>query len=89
VGIALTGDVDARSGGRRGCGANLVKILAPTQIVLGGGIARENPWLREAAENTLREYAFEPWQVVPIVPARFGAEAGVVGATLLAEEPIR
>jgi glucokinase len=78
--------VFAETGRAVGIGlANLVKILAPTQIVLGGGIARENPWLLAAAEETLREYAFEPWQVVPIVPARFGPEAGVVGATFLAE----
>lgn len=65
--------------------ANLVKLFAPQRVVVGGGIAEGNPVLLEFAQRALDEYAIKPYQHVPLVPAELGKEAGLLGATLLAE----
>lgn len=65
--------------------ANLAKILAPERVVIGGGIAEENALLMDAARRTVREYAIKPYQNVPVVLAAAGKDAGVLGATFLAE----
>jgi glucokinase len=64
--------------------ANLVKIFAPECVIVGGGIAENNPLLLEAVRRTLREYAIKPYQDVPVLPAALGKNAGVLGATFLA-----
>jgi glucokinase len=66
--------------------ANLVKILAPERVLVGGGIAEGNAVLLEAIRRTVAEYAIKPYQAVPVLPAALGKEGGVVGATLLPEE---
>jgi glucokinase len=68
--------------------ANLVKIFAPERVIIGGGIAEENRLLLQTAQETVDEYAIKPYQRVPLVPARFGKDAGVVGATFLHEESL-
>lgn len=65
--------------------ANLVKLFAPERVLLGGGIAEDNPLLREAAQETLDRYAIKPYQKVPIIPAALGKDAGLLGASLLTE----
>lgn len=65
--------------------ANLVKILAPERVVIGGGIAERNELLMAAVQRTVREYAIKPYQDRPVVPAVVGKDAGVLGATYLAE----
>lgn len=65
--------------------ANLVKILAPERLLIGGGLAEGNRVLFEEVSRTVREYAIKPYQDVPVVAAALGKEAGVVGATFLAE----
>jgi glucokinase len=65
--------------------ANLVKILAPQRLIMGGGIAEQNALLLAAVRRTVREYAIKPYQDVPVVPAELGKAAGVIGATLLPE----
>jgi glucokinase len=63
--------------------AGLVQLVAPARVVLGGGLADAGEvWL-----DPLRAALGARCRVVaapPIVPARFGARAGVVGAALLA-----
>jgi glucokinase len=76
----------AEVGRRLGAGlAGLVNLLDPRLIVLGGGIAAAHGWIIPAAE---REMALRSMVArhnrVPIRPARFGPEAGVVGAALVA-----
>jgi glucokinase len=68
--------------------ANLVKILAPEQILIGGGIAEANPLLLAAIQETVDRYAIKPYQRVPVVGAALGHHAGLIGATLLAEQPL-
>lgn len=68
--------------------ANLVKILAPERLLIGGGVAEGNPVLLEAVRETVRRYAIKPYQDVPVLPAALGKDAGLVGATFLAEEPL-
>jgi glucokinase len=63
--------------------AGLVQLTAPARIVLGGGLADAGEvWL-----DPLRAALGARCRVVaapPLVAARFGARAGVVGAALLA-----
>ena len=65
--------------------ANLVKIFAPERVLIGGGLAEGNRILIQAAERTVREYAIKPYHRVPVLPAALGKDAGVIGATFLAE----
>jgi glucokinase len=89
--LAEAGDLAARrvveeTGRYVGIGlANLVKILAPQRLLIGGGIAERNTLLLETVQETVSRYAIKPYQAVPVVPAAFGKDAGVVGATFLAE----
>jgi glucokinase len=66
--------------------ANIVNVLDPALIVIGGGLV-------EAADQLLPEVerrfaglvmAGERRPVVPIVPARLGERAGAIGAALIA-----
>jgi glucokinase len=68
--------------------ANLVKILAPERILIGGGVAEANPLLLDAIRETIDRYAIKPYQRVPVAAAGLGHHAGLIGATLLAEEPL-
>jgi len=76
----------AEVGRRLGAGlAGLVNLLDPRLIVLGGGIAAAHAWIIPAAERELSLRSMVARQKpVPIHPARFGPEAGVVGAALVA-----
>jgi glucokinase len=65
--------------------ANLVKLLACDLAIIGGGIAQACPGIIPAAQQALTEYAVLEWQRIPVVPAALGIEAGVAGATFLAE----
>lgn len=67
--------------------ANLVKVLAPERVIVGGGIAEGSDLLIAAARSALHEYAVLPYQRIPLLPAALGHGAGVVGATLLPELP--
>lgn len=65
--------------------SSVIKIFAPDRVLLGGGIAEGNRILRETAEETVRAYAIKPYQAVPVLPAALGKDAGVLGATFLAD----
>jgi len=88
---ALAGDVRARQlfaeiGRRLGAGlAGLANLLEPRLIVVGGGIAEAHAFILPAAraEMELRSMVARQ-RPLPVVPARFGPEAGVVGAALVA-----
>jgi glucokinase len=66
--------------------AGLVAILDPEVIVLGGGVGaigdRFLDDVRRALPGAALAWAHRP--AVPVVPARFGADAGAIGAALLA-----
>ena len=68
--------------------ANLICVLDPSIVVVGGGLASDAPLFLPAAERhlvTLLE-ARDLRPVVELRPASFGAEAGAVGASILARE---
>lgn len=64
--------------------ANLINVLNPQLVVIGGGVARAgdiliNPIRRVALENALEVAA----KAVKIVPAQLGNDAGCIGAGAL------
>jgi glucokinase len=81
-------DVVALIGGRLGVGiANLANMLNPELVVVGGGMIAAGDLLLEPARVVVAERALPlARDVVQIVPARFGAESGMLGAALLALE---
>jgi len=65
--------------------ANLVNIFNPEMIIVGGGLAKLGELLFGPARQVVRERAFQlPAQVVHIVPAQLGDDAGVLGAAVFA-----
>ena len=66
--------------------AGMVNLLCPERIVVGGGIARAGRWLFEPLRRTVRQRAMAGLGDIPIVPAKLGPSAGLVGAALLAQE---
>jgi glucokinase len=66
---------------------SLVNIFNPSVVVVGGGvIAAGEMLLRPAREVVARQALWPARDAVEIVPARFGKEAGMVGAATMALE---
>ena len=64
---------------------SLVNIFNPEVVVVGGGVIAAGELLLGPARAVVAERALPPSRdVVRIVPARFGVEAGMVGAAVLA-----
>lgn len=69
--------------------ASLVNIFNPEVVVLGGGFSRAGELLFEPARRVVAERALPPARdVVRIVPALLGVEAGLVGAGLVGFEAL-
>ncbi len=68
--------------------ASLANVFELDAVAVGGGLVETGDLLLEPARRAAREYAYAPQAraVVPIVPATFGSDAGMVGAALLALE---
>jgi glucokinase len=65
--------------------SNVVNILNPEVIVVGGGVLAAGDLLLEPARRVVAERALAPSRdQVRIVPTRFGDASGMVGAALLA-----
>jgi glucokinase len=79
-------DVVALMGMRLGVGiANLVNLLNPSVVVIGGGVIGAGDLLLEPARSVVRDRALPPSRdVVTIVPSAFGEESGMLGAALFA-----
>jgi len=75
-----------RVGGFLGTGiGNLITILSPDRVVIGGGVARLGRWLLDPIQATVRQRCFAtPLDRVQILPAALGTDAGVVGAAMWA-----
>jgi glucokinase len=93
VDLAAAGAGDARDvlehvGFVLGTGiASYVNIFNPEVVVLGGGFARAGDLLFEPARKVVAERALPPGRdLVRIVPALLGPEAGLVGAGLVGFE---
>lgn len=66
--------------------ANMVNLLCPDRIVIGGGIAKAGRWLFDPIRKTLRARTLRVLPIVPVVPAKLGLSAGMIGAALLGQE---
>ena len=62
--------------------ANVVNVLDPDAIVVGGGVSRVERLYRNVP-GLVREFIFGGDFDTPIVPARFGDSSGVRGAAWL------
>lgn len=65
-----------------------VNLLNPDRIVIGGGLAKAGHWLFDPIRETVRRRAMRGIGRVPIVPAKLGTSAGIIGAALLTRESI-
>lgn len=88
---ATLGDLVAREilervGGYLGIGiANLVTILSPERVVIGGGVAALGDWLLNPAREVVKKRCrTAPITRIEIVRAALGDDAGVIGAALWA-----
>ena len=91
--LAWDGDPVARAliercGRHLGIGiTSLVNIFNPSVVVVGGGVIAAGDMLLEPARAVVAQRALWPARdVVEIVPARFGQEAGMLGAATMALE---
>jgi glucokinase len=96
VDAAKAGDATARDcvrvlGERLGIGiANLVLTLDPDLVLIGGGVSRAGELLLEPACRVARAYMLEGVGTrTEIRLARYGQQAGVRGAALLARQELR
>ena len=87
-GDAVAAEVVELVGRRLGAGiASLVNVFNPEVVVLGGGAMGAGELLLRPARAVVGQRALRPSRDgVRIVPARFGDEAGLVGAGLAAFE---
>lgn len=67
--------------------ANVINLLNPERIVIGGGVAKAWPWFAPSLRATIRTRAFEaPAKACRVVRARLGDRAGIVGGAILVWE---
>lgn len=85
-GDALAMDVVLQAATYLGIGlTNLVNLLNPEMIVVGGGLSKMGELLLGPARRVMQERAFPLLsQAVRIVPAQLGDDAGVFGAAVFA-----
>ncbi|MDR7537326.1 MAG: ROK family protein [Armatimonadota bacterium] len=85
-GDPLAREVFARAAGYLGlAAANLVNLLNPAMLIIGGGVARAGELLLGPVRRIVQAEAFErPAAAVQIVPAALGLHAGAVGAAAAA-----
>ncbi len=63
--------------------ANVITILAPECVVIGGGVANLGEWIMRPIYETLKQRVHTvPLELVKIVPAALGGDAGVIGAAI-------
>ncbi len=61
--------------------ANLVNLLNPALVIIGGGVAKAGEMLFAPVRRIVREEAFErPAALVRVIPAALGDDVGAVGA---------
>jgi glucokinase len=71
--------------------ASLITIFDPDVVVVGGGMAAAGELLLAPARAAMERFVFgrAHRQLPPVVPARLGADAGLVGAATLALRGIK
>ncbi len=67
--------------------ANVINLLNPERVVLGGGVAKAWRFFAPSMHATLDVYAFDaPLNAVRVVRAQLGDRAGIIGGACLAWE---
>lgn len=67
--------------------ANLINLLNPEMIVIGGGVMASGDLLLEIARDAARQQAFAPsYRDCPIVKSKLWPDAGMIGAAMLARD---
>lgn len=87
-GDAIAGDIFEKAGYYLGVAASSIcAAIGPRRIILAGGVASAGRLLLDPMEKTMRErVSVMPVDLVEIVPAQLGGNAGVIGAALWAEQ---
>jgi glucokinase len=63
---------------------NMIDLLEPDVIVVGGGMgAALKPWLADIQRESLRWTINRRAKEIPLVPAHYGADAGLAGSAAL------
>lgn len=66
--------------------ANMIDILDPEIIVVGGGVSGAGDFLFDALRKKTAEYTtYKEFEPTPIVQAEFGNDAGIIGAAYAGE----
>ena len=96
VGAAREGNAEALEAiveiGRRLGAAigSLVNIFEPEVVVIGGGFSQARDLFLEPALETMREEALQPGRdLVRVLPALLGPDAGLVGAGFVGFEAVQ
>ena len=64
--------------------ANVVNILNPQRVIVGGGVAQAGEWLLGPMRREIRRRSLDqPGATAEVVPAALGPDAGVIGAAWL------
>jgi glucokinase len=86
AGDQVAREILARVGAALGVGvANLVTVLSPDCVILGGSVARLGEWLFGPVRAAVRERCRAiPVEQVRIIPAALGGDAGSIGAAIWA-----
>lgn len=67
--------------------ANVIIMLAPERVVIGGGMAQLGEWIMKPIRETVKQRVHTvPLDRLAIVPAALGNEAGVIGAAIWASQ---
>ena len=87
-GLALS--VIDEAAGYLGIGlANLVNIINPQMIIIGGGVSKMGAMLFSPARKSMKEHAFKlPARTVRVVRPRLGMDAGLMGAAIFTQEKL-
>jgi glucokinase len=67
--------------------ANLVNLINPQAIVVGGGVSKMGERILSPARKSMRQHAFKlPVSTVRVVRAGLGTDTGLIGAAIYARE---
>ncbi len=70
--------------------ANLVNIINPQMVIIGGGVSKMGAMLFGPARKSMKEHAFKlPARTVRVVRPRLGMDAGLMGAAMYTQEELR
>ena len=66
---------------------NLMYALVPEAIIIGGGVAKAGDLLYTPLQESLKQQLFPVhYAALRVLPAQFGADAGLIGAGLMASD---